>query len=68
VDPLITELVGGVRAGDNDIAPSMVQALAAVCASAGKNIGQAAKASIIELVEEAFVAGRNGESGSTSRG
>ncbi|WWD15877.1 hypothetical protein CI109_100301 [Kwoniella shandongensis] len=59
VDPLITELIGGVRAGDNDIAPSMANALAAVCASAGKNIGAAAKGSIIELVEEAFTAGRN---------
>jgi hypothetical protein len=68
VDPLITELIGGVRAGDNDIAPSMVQALAAVCASAGKNIGPGAKASIVELVEEAFVAGRNGELEATLRG
>lgn len=32
----------------------MANALAAVCSSAGKNIGSAAKASIIELVEEAF--------------
>ncbi|KAK8869849.1 hypothetical protein IAR55_000417 [Kwoniella newhampshirensis] len=59
VDPLITELIGGVRSGDNDIAPSMANALAAVCASAGKNIGAAAKGSIIEMVEEAFTAGRN---------
>ncbi|WVF72242.1 hypothetical protein IAT40_007054 [Kwoniella sp. CBS 6097] len=57
VDPLITELIGGVRSGDSDIAPSMAYALAAVCKSAGKNIGAAAKGQIIELVEEAFTAG-----------
>jgi hypothetical protein len=60
VDPLITELIGGIRAGDGEIAPSMAGALAAVCASAGNNIGAAARASIIELVEEAFTAGRKG--------
>lgn len=54
VDPLITELLGGVRSADSDIAPSVLLALGAVCASAGKNIGAAAKASITELVEEAF--------------
>nr|ODN81184.1 50S small subunit ribosomal protein L19 [Cryptococcus depauperatus CBS 7841] len=54
VDPLITELIGGVQSGDNDIAPSMANALAAVCTTAGKNIGVAAKASIVELIEDAF--------------
>jgi len=39
----------------------MVQALAALCSSAGKHIGPAAKASIVELVEEAFAEGRGGE-------
>ncbi|KAK4684697.1 hypothetical protein P7C73_g5471, partial [Tremellales sp. Uapishka_1] len=58
VDPLITELIGGIRAGDSDIAPSMATALAAVCNSAGKNIGPPAKASILELIEEAFTAGK----------
>ena len=61
VDPLITELIGGIRNGDAEVAASMVQALAAVCASAGRNIGPAAKHSIIELVDEAFVAGKPGE-------
>ena len=40
----------------------MAQALAAVCSSAGKNIGASAKASILELVEEAFTDGRPGKS------
>lgn len=61
VDPLITELVGNVRSAEKDIAPSVVQALAAVCASAGKNIGAAAKGAIVELVEEAFAEPRGGE-------
>ncbi|WRT67086.1 uncharacterized protein IL334_004052 [Kwoniella shivajii] len=59
VDPLITELIGGIRSGDNEIAPSIANALASVCKSAGKNIGAGAKAQIVELVEEAFTAGRN---------
>lgn len=63
VDPLITELIGGIKAGDRDIAPSMAQALAAVCNSAGKNIGAAAKAAIIDLVEDAFLAQANGQLG-----
>lgn len=61
VDPVVTELMTGIRAADNEIAPSVVLALAAVCKSAGKSIGEAAKASIVELVEEAFMAGRNGK-------
>jgi len=61
VDPLITELIGGIRSGEKDIAASVVQALAAVCSSAGKNIGATAKASIVDLVEEAFAEGRSGK-------
>jgi hypothetical protein len=59
VDPLITELIGGVRSADKDIAPSVLNALAAVCASAGKNIGAAAKTSIIELLEEGLSGAHN---------
>ncbi|EIW69657.1 hypothetical protein TREMEDRAFT_73934 [Tremella mesenterica DSM 1558] len=59
VDPLITELIGGIKSSEKDIAPSMVQALAAVCNSAGKNIGPAARTAIIDLVEEAFMEGRH---------
>jgi hypothetical protein len=62
VDPLITELVGLVRTSEKDVQPSVAAALGAVCASAGKNIGAPAKASIVELVEEAFAEGRNGKS------
>lgn len=65
VDPLITELVGLVRTSEKDVQPSVATALGAVCASAGKNIGAPAKASIVELVEEAFAEGRNGGSPST---
>jgi hypothetical protein len=62
VDPVVTELIGGVRGADNDIAPSIVLALAAVCKSAGNNIGEGVRASVVELVEEAFMGGRNGMS------
>lgn len=62
VDPLITELVGLVRSSEKDIQPSVANALGAVCASAGKNIGPAAKSVIVELVEEAFAEGRSGQS------
>lgn len=57
VDPLITELIGGVRSAEREVAPSVLEALGAVCSSAGANIGAAAKTSIVELVEEAFMAG-----------
>lgn len=62
VDPVVTELIGGVRGADNDIAPSIVLALAAVCKSAGKNIGEGVRGGVVELVEEAFMGGRNGMS------
>ncbi|KAL7422316.1 translational activator of GCN4 [Cryptotrichosporon argae] len=65
VDPLITELIGVVHAADKDIQASVAGALAAVCASAGKNIGPAAKAAIVELAEEAFAEPR-GETYSTA--
>lgn len=60
VDPLITELVGLVRSSDKEIQPSVAYALGAVCASAGKNIGDTSKGLIVELVEEAFAEGRSG--------
>ena len=55
VDPLITELVTGIKSSEKDVAASMVLALGAVCQSAGKNIGEAARGQIVDLVEEAFV-------------
>ncbi len=54
VDPVVTELTTGIKTAESDIAPSVAEALAAVCASAGNNIGPVAKAGIIELAEEAF--------------
>jgi hypothetical protein len=62
VDPVVTELMTGIKGADNDIAPSVVMALAAVCKSAGKNIGEAARGGIVDLVEESFMGGRNGMS------
>jgi hypothetical protein len=62
VDPVVTELMTGIKGADNDIAPSVVMALAAVCKSAGKSIGEAARGGIVDLVEEGFMGGRNGMS------
>jgi len=67
VDPLITELVGGVRSADKDVAPSVAQALAAVCTTAGKGLGAPAKSAIVDLVEDAFGEGR-GENYNTAIG
>lgn len=53
VSALITELVAGARSED-EISASMVHALACVCKSAGKNLGDASKEAIEELVHETF--------------
>ncbi|ORX39844.1 regulation of translational elongation-related protein [Kockovaella imperatae] len=55
VDPLITELITGIKASEKDVAASMVAALGAVCQSAGKNLGEAARASIVDLIEDGFL-------------
>jgi hypothetical protein len=62
VDPLITELATAIRSAESDIAPSIAEAIAAVCRTAGKNLGAPAKQSIIEICEEAFAKKHNGES------
>lgn len=54
VDPLVTELLTAVRQSESDIAPSVCEALAAICKSATKTIGPAARSSILEFVEEKF--------------
>ena len=60
-------MVGSVKTVEKDVSASVAQALGAVCASAAKSIGPAAKASIIDLVEEAFSENR-GESYNTAMG
>ncbi|KAG6896538.1 hypothetical protein C0992_007574 [Termitomyces sp. T32_za158] len=54
VDPVITELITGVKGNDEAIATSLVRALANVVRSASKNIGEKARESCVELVIDAF--------------
>lgn len=61
VDPLITELVGSVRAADDAIAGSLASALAGIITSAGSNVGQGSKDALIELIDEAFDEAHEGE-------
>lgn len=60
MDPLITELVTASRTAESDVLPSIVEALAAVARSAGKNIGPAVKETLMELIDEAFEAKTSG--------
>ena len=61
VDPLITELIGAVRSSEEPIAASMMGALAQVVGSAGNNVGQKARESCVELIENAFKEDHEGE-------
>ncbi|KAG6915850.1 hypothetical protein DXG01_009609 [Tephrocybe rancida] len=54
VDPVITELISGVKGNDEAIASSLVRALASVVRSASKNVGEKARESCVELVSDAF--------------
>lgn len=65
MDPLITELLTASKTAESDILPSIVEALAAVARSAGKNIGAPVKENLMELIEEAFDVKTPGESRST---
>ncbi|KAG6884723.1 hypothetical protein C0993_008704 [Termitomyces sp. T159_Od127] len=54
VDPVITELIAGVKGNDEAVASSLVRALASVVRRASKNIGEKARESCGELVMDAF--------------
>ncbi|KZO93854.1 ARM repeat-containing protein [Calocera viscosa TUFC12733] len=54
VDPVVTELMTGARTGEPEIRSSMAVALAAVVKSAGKAVGEAARAALLELVSDTF--------------
>jgi hypothetical protein len=64
VDPLITELLTASKTAETDVLPSIVEALAAVARSAGKNIGAPIKENLMELIDEAFDVKTPGESSS----
>ncbi|KAF9012742.1 armadillo-type protein [Cyathus striatus] len=54
VDPVITELITGVKSNEDSIASSLVVALARVTKNGSKNIGEKARESCVELVSDAF--------------
>jgi hypothetical protein len=54
VDPVVTELIGGVHASEEGIAASLVLALANVVESAGEHVGEQARDACVEVVNDAF--------------
>ncbi|KDR69874.1 hypothetical protein GALMADRAFT_913484 [Galerina marginata CBS 339.88] len=54
VDPVITELITGVRGNEDSIATSFILALSCVLHSAFQNVGDKARESCVELVSDAF--------------
>ncbi|KAJ3828802.1 translational activator GCN1 [Lentinula raphanica] len=54
VDPVVTELIGSIRASEEGIAASLVLALANVIDGASQNIGEKARESCVEVVNDAF--------------
>jgi len=54
VDPLITELIAGVRTNDDPIAASFALAISYVITSAGKNVGGPSRDALAELISDAF--------------
>jgi hypothetical protein len=62
VDPVITELIGGVRVSEDEaIGASLVGALAGVVRSASRNVGEKAREACVELVGDAFRESHTGE-------
>ncbi|KXN82440.1 Translational activator gcn1 [Leucoagaricus sp. SymC.cos] len=54
VDPVITELITGVKSNDDTIASNLVLALAKVVQSASQNLGDKAREACVELVSDSF--------------
>ncbi|KAJ3745026.1 armadillo-type protein [Lentinula detonsa] len=54
VDPVVTELIGSIRVSEEEIAASLILALANVVDGAGLNIGEKARESCVEVVNDAF--------------
>jgi hypothetical protein len=62
VDPVITELIGGVKGSEDEtIASSLVGALANVITNASKNVGEQAREACVELLADAFRGSHSGE-------
>ena len=54
VDPVVTELLSGIKANEEAIASSQINALAHVVKNAGENLGPGARESCVELVHSTF--------------
>ncbi|KAJ3807969.1 armadillo-type protein [Lentinula aff. lateritia] len=54
VDPVVTELISGIRTSEEGIAGSLVLALANVIDGAGENVGEKARETCVEIVNDAF--------------
>lgn len=54
VDPVVTELVTGIKNSEDGISTSLLLALANVVHSAGANVGEKSKEACVELVSDAF--------------
>ncbi|KAF8216432.1 ARM repeat-containing protein [Mycena galopus ATCC 62051] len=54
VDPVVTELVTGVKSNDDGIASSLILALSNVVKSASQHLGEKARESCVELAGDAF--------------
>ncbi|EAS35557.2 translational activator GCN1 [Coccidioides immitis RS] len=52
VDPLISELVAGSKTSDSGVKSAMLRALHEVVAKAGKNMSDASKQAILELIDD----------------
>jgi hypothetical protein len=61
VDPVVTELIAGAGANDEEVAGSLVFALAHVVKSADVNIGDKAREACVELISDAFKESHHGE-------
>lgn len=61
VDPVVAELITAVKTNDEEVAGSLVLALANVAKSGGSNLGDKAKESCIELLTDAFRESHHGE-------
>jgi HEAT-like repeat len=61
VDPVITELLTGVKNNDDGISSSLILALSHVVRSGGANVGEKCKESCVELISDAFRESHDGK-------
>jgi hypothetical protein len=62
VDPVVTELLAGVRSSEEEIASSLIQGLAQVVRNGGSNVGEKAKEACVALISDSFRENHHGAS------